>query len=262
MVLLLGQDRFDVITEDVSAVGASLKGPVSFPRGTMVVLETACPLGCPNPIRLVARVIRGAEDSTAPGAGVPTVGIAWVRAFNSGPDDHLAAFLCDTLGIPEQATLTLEHTPSGDPLYDFGSGLSRPPAAHRGDSVLEAQARSDRLRFLELQRGRYRVHDPVVYSINNVHHQGHLIALGSSGAAVSTRSALPFENTPVTIRYVSEKSGNQERFILHGNAEWLLDSLGKEPGVFSLRFTRIEEVKVGGFIRHIHDLRSQETPLW
>ncbi len=261
MVLLLGSDRYDVTTADISEAGASLSAPVAFPRGTMVVLEASCPRGCPMPIRLLARVVRGAED-TGTGHNGSSVGIAWLRAFAKGPVDHLVEFLAETLGVATDQPLNTERNPAGDCYFEFrpSSAGTQPPtqpcAAVEERSVLQRQ------RFLELQRGRFRVKAPVLYSINNVYHRGQLVALGEWGFAVVTQSAMPFPMAQVSLRYSPQIRGREGRFILYGETQLVLDARGPESGMFSVRITSLDELgRPGWFKLHLRDL-GQETHVW
>jgi hypothetical protein len=227
----------------------------------MVVLETPCPRGCPTPIRLLARVVRGAEDSAA-GASGSFVGIAWLRAFAKGPVDHLVEFLAGTLGVPTDQPLSTGRNPAGDCYFEFQpSAVSTQPPTQPCAAVDE-RSMLQRQRFLELQRGRFRVKAPVLYSINNVHHRGQLVALGERGFAVVTQSAMPYSMAQVTLRYSPQIRGREGRFIIYGETQLVLDAKGAESGMFSVQITSLDELgRPGWFKLHLRDL-GQETPVW
>jgi len=261
MVLLLGSDRYDVITADVSEAGASLSAPVVFPRGTMVVLEAPCPRGCATPIRLLARVIRGAEDSAA-GPGGSSVGIAWLKAFAKGPSDHLEEFLTGTLCVLSDDPLATSRNPAGDCYYEFRVPARNASAPPQPASAADDRSFHQRQRFLELQRGRFRVKAPVLYSINNVHHRGQLVALGERGYAVTTQSAMPFSMSQVSLRYSPQIRGLEGRFIIYGETQMVLDAKEAEQGMFSVQITSLDELgRPGWFKLHLRDL-GQDTPVW
>lgn len=266
MIFLYGQARYDVMTSDISLSGASLEGPAAFPRGTMVILEVPPEARRDSSVRLVARVVRGSESITQPTTS-RTVGIAWVRAFCPGGEPHLRDFLQTDLGFARGAPLSIGRSPNGEAVFDFlenpGESASPRPQKQRCAGIAaDERERLLRQRFLQLQKGRYRVRAPVVYSIDNSHYRGVMVAVGDRGVAIATQSVLPFSMSSVTIRYAPRVKGQEVRMLLYAETEMNLDAQGSDPGYFTARFVGMDEMgHPGGFSAHLREL-AESAALW
>ncbi len=262
LVFHYAQETCSVATRDVSRSGALVRSPVSFPSGTLLILEcpNLCSEGSPS-IRLLARVVR----STRGVADKPTftgLGLHWVRAY-AGSEESLRDFLLDKLEFDESEIGPITRAPSGDAVFDFPTILpdrGHQPPARVSNEVSEYQEARDKL--MSMQKGRLRLESAVVYSVQNMHYRGSLVALGQEGIAVLAQGALPFLHGKVIVRYPLDAAPTAPRVILFCETEMVLEPFGREPGMFAASILGMDEMDSPGVFRmHLRRLGSR-FPRW
>jgi len=261
LVFNYAQERSEVRTLDVSKGGALLSTPVMFPSGTLFILE--CPMLCDAraSLRLLARVVRSTKGFTERHS-LNGVGVAWVRAYSSSGEESLREFLVDTLGFTPEEAHGVHTAPTGDAVFDFPKD-SQPPQPGRAEfseALASYQARRERL--VAMQKGRFRLDVPVIYSVHNMHYRGTLVSLSDGGFGLATRGALPFNFSKVSVRYPMEAGPTAPRVVLYGETELVLESFGDEPGYFSARLTGIDELDSPGIFRQHIKTVLVRYPRW
>jgi hypothetical protein len=262
LVFHYAQETCSIATRDVSCSGALVRSPVSFPSGTLIILE--CPNLCSEgdpAIRLLARVVR----STRGVADKPTftgLGLHWVRAY-AHTEEALRDFLLDKLEFDESEIGPITRAPSGDAVFDFPTILpdaSPCPPVRPSDGI--EQYRDARDKLLSMQKGRLRLESPVVYSVQNMHYRGTLISLGQDGIVVAAQGALPFLHGKVIVRYPLDSAPTAPRVILFCETEMVLEPFGQEPGMFAASILGMDEMDSPGIFRiHLRRLGSR-LPRW
>jgi len=246
----------------VSQSGALVRSPVSFPSGTLLILEcpNLCSEGCPA-IRLLARVVRSTRGVTDK-PSFTGLGLHWVRAY-AGTEESLRDFLVDKLEFEADEIGPIARAPSGDAVFDFPAVLpdtTRRPKPAPADGVSLYQ--DSRGRLLSMQKGRLRLESPVVYSVQNMHYRGTLVALGPEGLAVVAQGALPFLHGKVIVRYPLDTGPTAPRVILFCETEMVLKPFGKEPGLFAASILGMDEMDSPGVFRmHLRRLGNR-YPRW
>ncbi len=262
LVFHYAQEKCEVNTLDVSRGGTLLQTPVLFPSGTLLILE--CPSLCSQgqAIRLLAKVVRATKGFTERQA-LSGMGLAWVRAYSSSGEEHLKEFLIDKLGYDAADTGSIQQAPTGDFVYDFPKGLEPLPSETGvSDPTRLSDYQDKREHLITMQRGRFKLDVPIIYSVHNMHYRGTLMALGPGGLAVHTKGALPFEFSKVTVRYPLESGPASPRIILFCETEMVLEQFGNEPGFFSARTLGIDELDNPTIFRmHLRAL-PQKYPRW
>jgi hypothetical protein len=265
LVFHYAQEKCEVNTMDVSRSGALIRTPVSFPSGTLLILE--CPALCAEgaSVRLLARVVRASQNRGDPGSVYSGLGLLWIRAYSSTGEAKLREFLTDILGFAESEIGELKQSPTGDAVFDFPSpaAVARDTDQRAPRSQELAEYQENRERFMGFQRGRFRMEVPVVYSVHNMHYRGNLVSLGPDGIAVSSRGALPFLFSKVTVRYPLESSPTSPRVVLFAETEMVLEPFGREPGFFTARIIGIDELNNRGIFRmHLKSLTTRNFNRW
>jgi len=267
MVFHYAQEVCEVHTMDISRSGGLIRTPVSFPSGTLLILECAglCDKG--SGVRLLARVVRSSRGSVDQKSGHSGLGLTWVRAYSGAGRDVLREFLADKLGYEPFEVESVSISPAGDAVYDFPAALASiprttttPPSPLPTARIAEYQ--EQRSRLMSLQKDRFRVETSVVYSVHNMHYRGTLIALGPEGLAVSTRGALPFLFAKVVVRYPLEPSPTSPRIILFCETDFVLEPFGREPGFFSARTLGIDELDSPGIFKMHMRVLGNRYPKW
>lgn len=262
LVFHYAQETCSVATRDVSRSGALVRSPVSFPSGTLLILE--CPNLCTEggpAIRLLARVVRSTRGVTDK-PSFAGLGLHWVRAY-AGSEESLRDFLEDKLEFPPEEIGPITRSPSGDAVFDFPAILPEPtrrPIQVAADGVGRYQ--DSREKLLSMQKGRLRLESPVVYSVQNMHYRGTLISLGQEGLAVLAQGALPFLHGKVIVRYPLDSSPTAPRVILFCETEMVLEPFGREPGLFAAGILGLDEMDSPGVFRmHLRRLGNR-LPRW
>jgi hypothetical protein len=261
------QQRCGVNTMDVSVSGALIRTPVAFPSGTLLILEapSLCRVGCS--VRLLAKVVRASQHGGDPGAVYSGLGLVWIRAYCSDGPSTLRRFLTDTLGHPAADQLTIQHAVSGDAIYDFPAvvaAVTTGPALTQGirNQGFE-EYQEQRNRFIRHLKGAYEIESPIIYSVNNMHYRGTLVAIGDETAAFRVRGALPFPGAKLSIRYPLDSAPTAPRLILFAVAEMVLEPFRDEAGFFSVRLDGIDEMGNRGlFASHLRMLAAKQTKTW
>jgi hypothetical protein len=264
LVFHYAQEECDVHTLDVSRSGALIQTPVSFPSGTLLILE--CPGLCSEDTgaRLLAKVVRAAQRPSDARMLYSGLGLVWVRAYAAGGKDALRDFLIDKLGFAPEEIGDLAASPSGDAVFSFPTAVAQQTAAAWGTTEREAfqDYTQQRERLMGLQKGRFRVEMQVIYSVHNMHYRGTLFALGLEGVGMATRGALPFPHAKVTVRYPLDSSPTAPRVILFCETDVVLEPHGSEAGMFSAHIVGIDELDSAGIFRmHLRSLKNR-NPLW
>jgi hypothetical protein len=255
------QERSSVQTLDVSKGGALLSTPVMFPSGTLFILE--CPSLCAEGgvVRLLARVVR-ATKGFADRHSLNGVGVAWVRAYCATGHTALRDFLVDKLGYTAEEAQSVHTAATGDAVFDFPKDAQPPQPGRPEFSEALASYQGRRERLVALQKGRYRLDVPIIYSVHNMHYRGTIVALDQSGLAIATRGALPFNFSKVSVRYPLDEGPTAPRIVLFGETELVLEPFGEEPGYFSARLTGLDELDSPGVFRtHMRGLAAR-LPRW
>lgn len=264
LVFHYAQEKCEVHTVDVSVSGALLSTPVSFPSGTLLILE--CPGLCTagHSVRMLAKVVRASQRPSDLKKHYSGLGLLWIRAYASDGKDVLVDFLVDKLGIDREAPLDIGISPAGDAVYNFPAVA--PEEKREGVSPDEARRltiyQDQREKLVAMQRGRFRVETPIIYSVHNMHYRGKLMALGNDGLAVATNGALPFQFAKVVIRYPVEDSPRSPRVVFFCETEIVVQPFSKEPGMFTARTLGLDELNSPGLLRmHMRTL-AQRFPRW
>jgi hypothetical protein len=258
LVFYYAQERCEVQTLDLSRGGALIRTPVAFPSGTLLILESFNLCGEAKNVRLLAKVVRATSGATQR-IRYSGVGVSWVRAYCSGSEETLRDFLVDSLGFNLETTSAITRSANGDAVFDFPRDAA-PPELADPDTVGPYQDKRERL--VALQRGRFRMDIPVIYSVHNMHHRGNLVAMGPGGLALSSAGALPFDFSKVTVRYPLDNSASSPRIILYCETELVLEPFRSEPGYFSARILGIDELDNSALFRmHLRTLPGK-YPRW
>jgi len=262
LVFHFAQERCEASTLNVSRGGALIRAPVSFPSGTLLILE--CPNLCSTvpSVRLLARVVRASQGGGIWGADITGLGLLWVRAYSAGGPEVLSEFLVDKLGFETEAVKSISQAQTGDAVFDFPSVQPSQPEVRPSESQAEflSMHKAKQQRLESVQRGRFRLEVPVVYSIHNMHYRGTLVALDKDGLTVATEGALPFLYSTVSVRYPLDRSLTAPRVLLEGETEVLVEPAEDEPGYFSARIQSIEEYSNRGIFRmHLRKLNAGES---
>lgn len=264
LVFHYAQERCDVSTLNVSRGGALIHTPVSFPSGTLLILECPKVENEKTPVRLLARVVRASHGRTDIHTSYSGLGLQFIRAFSASGHQPLVSFLVDMLGYDLSEVGDAKVSPSGDFVFDFPtSAAGQNPALAPGSKSTELPEYQERReKVMSLQKGRFKVQTPVVYSVHNMHYRGDLFALDSGGLAVSSGGALPFLFSKVAIRYPLDSSPASPRVLLFGETEAVLEPFGREPGFFSAKLQGIDELQNSGVFRmHLRSIAAR-YPRW
>jgi hypothetical protein len=262
LVFHYAQEKCEVSTLDVSRSGALIRTPVSFPSGTMLILEAPGLCAEGQGVRILGRVVRASQSHPRPQHSQSGVGLTWIRAYCASGRDNLAEFLIDILGFDAGDLDSIDKSDPGDAVFDFaklGPLAAEQKLPTRAKQLAEYQ--DLRTRLVKLQAKRLRVNTSVIYSVHNMHYRGTLFSLGQEGLGVATRGALPFLYSKVIVRYPTEASPSAPRVMLFGETEMILEPFGREPGFFSVRILGIDELENRGvFGTHLKNLEKRVTP--
>ncbi len=247
--------RTAVTTSNVSRSGAFFFVATNFPAGTLLVLEPPEPIyGCQG-LRLLAKVAHARRGFPAKGKG-SGMGVRWVRAFCSGGKDPLSRFLLQILGLPEEALVRVSQNELGDAIFDFptlGTPRRRPePASSQAQATPQpAQPRDEagHQRIRSIQRSRFSVYAPVVFSIDNMHYQGRATSIGSEGLTIETTTGVPTQFCRVAVRYPLRTGRLGERVVLFGEVDLVVAGGPGEPGTFNIMLTGLDELDNPGAFR-------------
>lgn len=255
------QERCEVHTLDLSKGGALVSTPVMFPSGTLFILE--CPALCAaaGGVRLLARVVRATKSFTER-HGLSGVGIAWVRAYSSAGVNPLREFLIEKFGFDLVEVASVHVAPTGDAVFDFPKDAQPPRSAMAVTPDELASYQQRREHFVTLQKGRFRLDIPVIYSVHNMHYRGTLVSLDAAGFAVATHGALPFAYSKVSVRYPLDRGPTSPRVVLFAETELVIEPFADEPGFFAARLTGIDELDSPAVFRmHLRALPGK-YPRW
>ena len=246
--------RTAVTTANVSRSGAFFFATANFPAGTLLVLESPEPVyGCQG-LRLLAKVAHSRRGFPVKGKDTG-MGVRWIRAFCSGGREPLSRFLKDILGLPGEGISRVTENELGDAIYDFpslGAPRRRPTA---GTPLQEAaqpsQPRDEagHMKLRAIQRGRFSVYAPVVFSIDNMHYQGRATSIGADGLSIETATGLPIQFCRVAVRYPLRTGRLGERVVLFGEVDLVVAGGPGEPGVFNVSLAGLDELDNPGAFR-------------
>lgn len=266
LVFSYAQKQCSVNTMDVSTTGALIRTPVSFPSGTLLILEAPSLCEEDSGIRLLARVVRASQHGGDPGAVYSGLGLTWIRAYSSHGDEHLKTFLRDVLAYPPDSDFGIDSATSGDAVYDFPGSVATGPLPTAGRPSREARINEDRQRrrhFIDRLVGLFRVDAEVVYTVSNMHYRGTLIAVGTERLAIKAPGALPFQGAKVSVRYPLDDSPTAPRVVLHAQAEVVLGPFMNEDGVFFAQVSDVDELGNSGLFRtHLRNLATNNSERW
>jgi hypothetical protein len=159
----------------------------------------------------------------------------------------------------------------GDAIYDFPILLAprrvRPaPAAEVAPAAVTVPepapisplAVRDPLGLRKLhavQRGRFPVLAPVVFSVDNMHYQGRATTIGPDGLTVESTTGLPVQFCRVAVRYPLSTGKMGERVVLYGEVDMVVEGAPGEPGIFNMHLTGLDELDNPGafrsYLRHL-----------
>ncbi|MFH1530218.1 MAG: PilZ domain-containing protein [Pseudomonadota bacterium] len=248
--------RTAVSTSNVSKSGAFFVATSSFPAGTLLVLEFPEAIyECPG-LRIMAKVAHARRGFPVKGKDAG-MGVRWVRAFCAGGTEILARFLAEVLGFPPEVLGRVVENELGDAIFDFPAhrsprrGRPEPAAAQPQAAPQPASPRDEagHLRISAIQRGRFSVYAPVVFSIDNMHYQGRATSIGSDGLTIETVTGLPTQFCRVAVRYPLRTGRLGERVVLFGEVDLVVGAGPGEPGIFNVVLTGLDELDNPGAFR-------------
>ncbi len=248
--------RTAVTTSNVSRSGAFFYAAANFPAGTLLVLESPEPIyGCKG-LRIMAKVAHARRGFPVKGKDAG-MGIRWVRAFCAGGKEALGKFVVQVLGLPKEAASRVSENELGDAIFDFPSpGTVRPrrtqPAVTTGHAPPEPAPPRDEAghqKIRAIQRGRFPVYAPVVFSVDNMHFQGRATSIGPDGLTIETTTKLPNAFARAAVRYPLQTGRLGERVVLFGEVDLVAGGGPGEPGIFNVLLTGLDELDNPGAFR-------------
>jgi hypothetical protein len=248
--------RTAVTTSNISRSGAFFYATANFPAGTLLVLELPEPVyGCRG-LRIMAKVAHARRGFPVKGKDAG-MGIRWVRAFCSGGKESLGKFVVQVLGQPADAAARVTENELGDAIFDFpSSGVVRPrrpqSAVSTGLAAPEPASPRDEAghqKIRAIQRGRFPVYAPVVFSIDNMHFQGRATSIGPDGLTIETTTKLPTAFARAAVRYPLQTGRLGERVLLFGEVDLVAGGGPGEPGIFNVILTGLDELDNPGAFR-------------
>jgi len=259
--------RTAVSTSNVSQSGAFFVATSSFPAGTLLVLEFPEAIyGCPG-LRIMAKVAHARRGFPVKGKDAG-MGVRWVRAFCAGGSKPLSQFLVEILGFSRENLGRINENELGDAIFDFPTqrtpGQRRPePAAQPRTTPPPPQPRDEagHQRIRTIQRGRFSVYAPVVFSIDNMHYQGRATSISSDGLTIETTTGLPTQFCRVAVRYPLRTGRLGERVVLFGEVDRVAAAGPGEPGTFNVMLTGLDELdNPGAFRSFLRGLAKESRP--
>jgi len=266
--------RSEIVTGNVSRAGAFFHSALCFPVGTLLVIEVSGPRPGGAGIRLLARVAHARRGFPVRGRD-SGMGVRWVRAFSAEGAEVLSRFLREVLGLPVEAAGNLGASELGDATYDFPALLAPPrvrpappqapgspspspaPPPPRPPVVRDALAQR---KIEAVQRGRFPVRTPVIFSVENMHYQGRATSIGSDGLTIESSTGLPVQFCQVAVRYPLGQGRLGERVVLFGEVDLVSEGAAGEPGTFNLHLTGLDEQDNPGAFRSYLRLLAGGSP--
>jgi len=256
--------RAVVTTSNVSPSGAFFLATSSLPVGTLLMLESSESEYNTHGLRLLAKVAHSRRGFPVRGKDAG-MGVRWVRAFCSGGRETLSRFLREVLGFGEEDLARVSENETGDAIYDFPSlsltGQEPRPVATRVRTEQQPTPRRIEVghrKLRAIQRGRFSVYAPVVFSIDNMHYQGRATSIGPEGLTVETAAGLPSQFCRVAVRYPLCTGRLGERVVLYGEVDIVVAGNPGEPGVFNVTLTGLDELdNPGAFRSFLHGLAKE-----
>lgn len=250
------QNHVRLDTVDLSLDGAMLESPVVFPSGTLIVLEYFSGLPGDEGIRLLTRVTR-VTRSFRGHSSCCGLGVDWVRAYTMGPRHYLQDFLVGSLGYPDEIMNGCTVTSTGLSSVTLRTVESAPvPAAQDNRSSVSTEQMT---RFNSAQQGRFKLQVPVMYSLENMHYRGTVIALGTSGIGLLSQGSLPFLAAKFSVRFPLGEQQESPKVLLFCQVELLAEPVHLTgTGAFSAKILGIDELdSPGGFRTYLKQMPSK-----
>jgi len=269
-VLRGGRRTEPILARTPSRSGAFLATDADLPSGTVLVLE---PLGENQErnagIRLVARVTRSPQGSKPndPASGTE---VHWIRCFSARGETALHDFLSESLDVEARHLEEISRTPIGEAVFDFPQ--PRPDATPEEpqappDPDMETTSTFDMGRYeREVERlsmsarGQIPVDTEVIYSVENSIHRGRVTFLGGSGLLATTEGMSPPRSSLIKIRYPLQGENTEERVILYGLVEQVVEGSSGNPTMFRVNISGIDEFEATGAFRTYMEKIRQEIP--
>lgn len=248
--------RSTVVSTNISRSGAFFLATSNFPAGTLLVLEFPESVYGARGLRIMAKVAHSRRGFPVKGKDMG-MGVRWVRAFCAGGVDTLGRFLKGVLGLPGEAVLQVTKSELGEAVYDFPAidssrDSQSTPAPTEAEKSAPATLTKDHLGHQKLQavqRTRFLVRAPVVFSLDNMHYQGRATSIGPDGLTVETAMGLPSQFCKVTVRYPLHPGRLGERVLLFGEVDLVVQGAAGQPGVFNVTLTGLDEQDDPGAFR-------------